>query len=192
MELPNKKYQIIYADPPWRFKAYNDETSANWVGNQYPLMDLKEICALPIKNIADENCVLFLWATFPTLDTAFDVIKAWGFTYKTVAFVWIKTNRDTTPFLGMGYWTRSNAEIVLLATKGKPKRVGSNVFQVVMAKRKDHSEKPAEVRNRIIQLIGNLPKIELFAREKLEGWDCWGNQVPKEEQQFLHDSPVSH
>lgn len=190
LNFPKKKYNIIYADPPWQFQNYNDETSVNWVGNQYPLMTLHEICSLPVSTISDKDCALFLWATFPTLDTAFSVINAWGFTYKTVAFVWVKTNEDSTPFLGMGYWTRSNAEICLLATKGQPKRIDPNVFQVVTSKRKGHSQKPAEVRKRIVQLLGNLPKIELFARERLEGWDSWGNQLPNTKQVCLVTNPL--
>lgn len=175
MELPNKKYQIIYADPPWHFKNYNDNTASRWVGNHYDVMSLKDIQELPIRDIADNNCVLFLWVIFPFLDKAFDIIESWGFKYKTVAFVWIKTNKDNSIFTGMGYWTRSNAEICLLATKGKPKRINNNVHQILLSKREQHSKKPDEIRNRIVELLDDIPKIELFARQRNKGWDVWGN-----------------
>lgn len=141
-------------------------------------MNIDDICNLPIKNIANENCVLFLWVTFPTLLDSFKVIKSWGFIYKTVAFVWIKQNKKTpTLFWGMGFWTRANAEICLLATKGKPKRISAKVHQVIISTIEEHSKKPDETRNRIIELIGDVPRIELFARQKTEGWDVWGNEV---------------
>jgi len=183
--LPNKKYQIIYVDPPWRFKNYNDDTATRWVGKHYSLMSFEDICNIPIKTISGDNCILFLWATFPTLQQAFKLIERWGFTYKTVAFVWIKTNHNKSIFMGMGYWTRSNSEICLLATKGHPKRVNANVSQVVISKREEHSKKPDIIRNMIVTLVGNLPRIELFARQKIEGWDTWGLEVPKEIQRLL-------
>jgi N6-adenosine-specific RNA methylase IME4 len=173
-----EKYQIIYADPPWKFKNYNDNTAHYWAGEHYDLMETNQIQALGVSQIASDNCVLFLWVTFPMLPLAFYVIKSWGFEYKTVAFVWVKQNRKGYGFyLGMGYWTRSNAEICLLAVKGKPKRVGAGVRQLVLSPLREHSRKPDEVRERIVQLCGDLPRIELFARRKVEGWDCWGNEV---------------
>ena len=122
--------------------------------------------------------MLFLWVTFPTLLESFEVIRAWGFQYKTVAFVWIKQNKKSDGlFWGMGYWTRANAEICLLATKGHPKRVSKRVHQVVISHIEEHSKKPNEVRNRIVDLTGDVPRIELFARQTYEGWDAWGNEV---------------
>lgn len=141
-------------------------------------MNIDDICNLPVKNIASENCVLFLWVTFPTLLDSFKVIEAWGFNYKTVAFVWVKHNKKTpTLFWGMGFWTRANAEICLLATKGKPKRISAKVHQVIISPIEEHSKKPNEIRKRIVNLIGDLPRIELFARQKTDGWDVWGNEV---------------
>lgn len=141
-------------------------------------MNIDDICNLPVKNIASENCVLFLWVTFPTLLDSFKVIEAWGFNYKTVAFVWVKHNKKTpTLFWGMGFWTRANAEICLLATKGKPKRISAKVHQVIISPIEEHSKKPNEIRKRIVDLIGDLPRIELFARQKIDGWDVWGNEV---------------
>lgn len=117
-----------------------------------------------------------MWATFPMLREALDVIEAWGFSYKTVAFNWVKQNRNGTGiFMGLGNWTRSNSEICLLATKGKPKRISGSVRSIVLSPLQQHSRKPAEIRNRIVELMGDLPRIELFAREAAPGWDVWGN-----------------
>ena len=173
-----KKYNIIYADPPWKFKNYNDDTATHWVGSHYPVMRLEDIKGLSVEFLASKDCVLFLWATFPTLPQAFEVIDAWGFTYKTVAFNWVKQNKNGMGiFLGMGYWTRSNSEICLLATRGKPHRISAGVSQVILSGRLNHSQKPSVVRERIVQLMGDVPRIELFARRKVEGWDSWGNEV---------------
>lgn len=172
-----KKYQIIYADPPWLFKNYNDEKATNWVGDHYGLMTTQDICKLPIREIVDNNCTLFIWGTWPKLPDCLEVIKAWGFTYKTLAFNWIKLNKNNSFFFGMGYWTRSNSEYCLLATKGRPKRISAKVFSVIEYPRLKHSQKPPIIRDRIIQLVGDLPRIELFARQKTEGWDVWGDEV---------------
>ena len=192
--FPNKKYNIIYADPPWRYK---DKSLSQGGGaeSHYPTMDVDDICALPVASITAKNCTLFLWATMPMLlFEAPKVITAWGFEYKTCAFVWVKTNKRTNPkqlvmlpdevfaideFLGMGWWTRSNAELCLLAVRGKPKRVSANVRQIIYAPVREHSRKPAETRARIVKLMGNLPRIELFARHTAPGWDAWGNEVGK-------------
>jgi N6-adenosine-specific RNA methylase IME4 len=170
-----KKYQIIYADPPW---DYNDQGCQGTMANHYKGMKLNDICSLPIRKIVDENCVLFLWATYPMLKEALQVIEAWGGSYKTIAFQWLKLNpKSKTPFYGLGRWTRGNTEPCLLATYGKPKRISKSVFQLIQESRTKHSEKPKIVRNKIIELVGDLPRIELFAREKIEGWDVWGNEV---------------
>ena len=173
-----KKYSIIYADPPWEYKVYSAKGKGRSAESHYPTMTLKDICSLPIGDLADQDCALFLWTTIPLLKDCFSVIEAWGFTYKTVAFVWIKQNRKADSlFWGMGYWTRSNAEFCLLATKGNPKRISASVHQVVMSHIEEHSKKPDEVRKRIVALLGELPRIELFARQKSDGWDVWGNEV---------------
>ena len=114
----------------------------------------------------------------PLLDKAFEVMRAWGFTYKTCGFTWVKRNKVSNSwFWGLGYWTRANAEICLLATKGKPHRASKSVHQVCDARIMEHSRKPGEIRDRIVQLCGDLPRIELFARQYADGWDCWGNEV---------------
>ena len=177
-------YNIIYADPPW---TYKDKALAGRRGAacKYKVMSLKEIKALPVSDIAADNCVLFLWSTMPMLNKVFDVIDAWGFTYKTCAFTWVKRNKVTWSwFWGMGNWTRSNPEVCLLAIKGKPKRESASVHSIIESRRLSHSEKPPEVRDRIIQLCGDLPRIELFARKNVKGWHAWGDEV--ENSQFIN------
>ena len=141
-------------------------------------MRLEELAALPVSDLADTDCALFLWATFPQLPEALRLIRAWGFSYKPVAFVWLKTNRKArTWFYGLGFWTRSNAEICLLATKGHPKRQAANIHQLIVSPVERHSKKPDEARDRIEALMGDLPRIELFARQETPGWEVWGNEV---------------
>ncbi len=172
----SKVYQIIYADPPWRYDYCRSHTRE--IENHYPTMTRTDLCALPIESMAADNAVLFMWATWPKLDWAIPVMEAWGFKYRTVAFVWVKQNPSGEGLAwGMGNWTRSNTEMVLLGTRGEPKRASASVHQVVIAPRGRHSAKPPEVRDRIVQLCGDLPRVELFAREKAEGWDSWGNEV---------------
>ena len=141
-------------------------------------MSVEEISRLNVAEIAADDCVLFMWATFPQLQEALQVIKAWGFQYKTVAFVWLKQNKKGKGwFFGLGFWTRGNAEICLLATKGKPHRKSNRVHQFIISPLQQHSQKPNEAREKIIELMGSLPRLELFAREKTDGWDTWGNEV---------------
>ena len=141
-------------------------------------MRLEDIQNLPINNLADKDCALFMWTTIPLLKDSFSVLESWGFVYKTVAFVWIKQNKKSDSlFWGLGYWTRANAELCILATKGHPKRKSAKVNQVIMSKIEEHSKKPDETRSRIIELMGDLPRIELFARQKADGWDAWGNEI---------------
>lgn len=175
-----KKYQIILADPPWSYKVWNKTTgSGRSAENHYETMNKEDIQNLPIQDIYDDNCVLFLWVTAPCLLEGIELIKAWGFEYKTIGFTWVKRNKKSDSwFWGMGYYTRANAELCLLATKGKPlKRISRSIHQVVDDRIMEHSKKPNSVRERIVDLFGDLPRIELFAREKTEGWDVWGNEV---------------
>ena len=165
-----KKYNIIYADPPWKYL-----TSVN-----YPTVPIEEIKRFPIDNIAEEDCALFLWATYPILPECIETLKALGFRYVTVAFTWVKTNKnDGKPFFGLGNWTRANAEICLLGIRGKLKRKSTKVRQVVLSPLREHSRKPDEIRDSIVELLGDLPRIELFARQTVKGWDCWGNETTK-------------
>jgi len=186
MASEGKKYQIIYADPPW---SYNDKMSGHSfsLDHEYETQDLDWIKKLPVKELADKNCVLFLWVVNPLLPEAFEVIKEWGFKYKTVAFVWNKRTVNGNWVHNMGRWTMGNMEMVLLATKGKPQRLRKDIKQLVVSERKEHSKKPDIIRKHIVDLMGDLPRIELFARgnkgrdmfdfNKFDGWDTFGNEV---------------
>ena len=168
-------YQIIYADPPWK---YQGEMMNSSVTDHYSVIGVESLKRLPVQEIADENCVLFLWVTTPKLNEVFDLISAWGFEYKTCAFCWVKTNKKSMGyFMGQGRWTRANVELCLLATKGRVSRISAAVRQLVVSPIQSHSQKPSIVRGKIVELLGDLPRIELFARKKVEGWDCWGNEV---------------
>ena len=171
-------YQVIYADPPWQFRTYSEKGLSKSAEQHYSTMSLEEIKHLPVAEIADENSALFMWTTIPFLQQSFEVMDAWGFQYKTVAFVWIKKNRKADSlFWGTGYWTRANAEVCMLATKGHPKRFSASVHQVIISRIEEHSKKPEEARKRIEELMGDVPRIELFARRYTPGWDVWGNEV---------------
>lgn len=180
-DFPKKKYNIVYVDPPW---SYMDKASAGERGAcyKYDLMSMEDICNIPVKDIAADDCCLFMWATMPKLDEIFlwDIFAFWGFEYKTNAFTWVKLNKKKpTWFWGMGRWTRANAELCLLATKGNPKRLNAGVHSIIMHPVMKHSQKPAIVRDEIVKLCGDLPRIELFSRNNTEGWDSWGNEVGK-------------
>lgn len=143
-------------------------------------MNKEDIQNLPVQSISKDDCILFLWVTFPCLEEGLELIKKWGFTYKTCGFTWVKKNKKSDSwFWGLGYWTRSNAELCLIATKGHPKRVSKSVHQICDARIREHSRKPDEIRNRIVELCGDVSRIELFSRECIDGWDCWGNEVTK-------------
>lgn len=174
-----KKYQIIYADPPWSY--YNDnsaEPDCTTVKGMrrppYSVLGSKEIMNLPINEVSADDSILFIWTTDYHLAKCLDVIKSWGFEYKTVGFAWNKK----VVFMG-AYTMKSGIELCLLATKGNAHKLVKNhkVRALIDSKREGHSKKPAEIRKRIVELLGDLPRIELFAREKTEGWDVWGNEV---------------
>ena len=189
MKFPNKKYNIIYADPPWQFKyqskkrtdGTSDDLNIRDPQKEYPCMTIDDIYNMPVNEIADDNSILFLWVTYPLLKEGIKTMEEWGFTYKTCGFSWIKKNKKSDSlFWGLGYWSRANNEICLLGTKGKPKRVGKGVHQFVMSKIQKHSQKPDIVKDRIVELCGDVPRIELFARQRTKGWDVWGNEAPEE------------
>lgn len=141
-------------------------------------MSIDELCALPVAEIAAPDSALFMWATFPQLPEALRLIKAWGFNYKSVAFVWLKKNKKADSwFYGLGFWTRGNAEVCLLATRDHPKRQAADVHQFIISPIEAHSKKPDETRDKILSLMGDLPRVELFARQTPPGWDVWGNEV---------------
>jgi N6-adenosine-specific RNA methylase IME4 len=162
----NKKYQIIYADPPWRYDF--SKSDSRKIENQYPTMTVEDICKLEVP--AEANSVLYLWATAPKLLEALQVMKAWGYVYKSQA-VWDKQS------MGMGYWFRGQHEILLVGVKGKFSPPFIKVPSVFSYKRSKHSKKPPEVRDYLTQAFKEFSKIELFAREKTEDWDVWGNEV---------------
>ena len=145
----------------------------------YDVMDTEAIATLPVEQITAKNAVLMLWATYPKLPEAFEVIAAWGFTYKTVGLTWVKLNKRGSGFkFGLGYHTRGNCEICLLATRGKGlRRVDTTVPNLLIAPLRDHSQKPDEARTRIERLYGDVPRIELFARQETPGWLALGNEV---------------
>lgn len=174
----SKKYNIIYTDSPWNYK---DNANAGKRGaiHKYPTMKDNDILTLPIKEISAENSALFLWITCPKLDIGLAAIKEYGFKFKGVAFTWIKTNKRNQDsfFFGMGNYSRGNTELCLLGIKGKPKVLSHSVHQIIKSPIQEHSKKPDVARDKIIQLFGDLPRIELFARTITPGWDCLGNEI---------------
>jgi N6-adenosine-specific RNA methylase IME4 len=186
---PMHKYNIILADPPWHYRDKKGGL-ARLGGIPYPTMTVPELCSLNIEGIAAEDCVLFMWATMPKLMEVHPIFDAWGFEYKTCAFSWVKLNPKSSVdkqerdviirggiYSGMGHYTNQNVELCLLAKRGKMVRLRKDIKSVVLAPRGNHSAKPSVVREHIVQLYGDLPRIELFARERVEGWDCLGHGV---------------
>jgi N6-adenosine-specific RNA methylase IME4 len=178
-------YGAVYADPPWRFATFSEKGKGRSAEAHYDCMSLPEIKAMPVARWGARDCTLFLWTTDPMLRHALDVIEAWGFAYKTVAFYWVKLNRNRSGgmllsqrdfFTGMGFWTRANPELCLLATRGKPQRRATDVAKLLIAARREHSRKPDETYGRIERLVEG-PYLELFARATRSGWDRVGNQT---------------
>jgi N6-adenosine-specific RNA methylase IME4 len=182
------RYAAILVDPPTRFETYSGATSVVARGTEakpatvhYHTMTCDDIAALPVEDLAADNCVLFLWSCWPTIQQSFAHIERWGFTYKTCAFSWMKADPHqpfTVPRMGMGYWTRANTEHCLLATRGKPKRLHADVRQGIIELPREHSRKPDCVYDRIERLVAG-PYLELFARQTRPGWDSWGDQVTR-------------
>ncbi len=177
-----RKFAVIYADPPWEFQACTGKSTWQQTGARYyDAQSLDVLKALPVKQLAAKDCALFLWAVTAELPAALEVIKAWGFEYITVGFVWVKQNRSGDGlFTGLGAWTRANAELCLLAKRGTPRRMAMDVHQVVMAPVGEHSVKPEEVRARIERLVDG-PYLEMFGRESVPGWTVYGNEISREE-----------
>ena len=176
LKFPDKKYNIILADPAWEYS--NSGSTKNSRGNAkqfYKTMPINEIKNLQVEKIADDNCWLFLWTTYPQIQNGLDVLRAWGFEYKTVAFTWIKKTVNMKDFVGMGFYTRANPEIVLLGLKGKVHPINKTVRNIIYSQIQEHSKKPNIVRDKIVKLCGDLPRIELFARQKIPKWDAWGD-----------------
>jgi N6-adenosine-specific RNA methylase IME4 len=175
-----KRFGVIYADPPWEFKVYSGKGKVRSAERHYDTQSLADIYSLPsVKDLAADNCALFLWAVWPELPGALEVVKAWGFEYKTCGFLWVKQNKISEGLhTGMGYWTRANTEPCLLATRGAPTRLAMDVHQVVMEPvSAAHSQKP-KLHERIQKLVPG-DYLELFGREPVAGWHVWGNELPK-------------
>lgn len=198
---PAERYQLIYADPPWSFENYSEKGEDRNAKSWYDCMEIEDIWALPVADIADENCMLAMWATFPLLPEAIETCRRWGFRYVTVGHVWIKLNKSVglrtiidlakDVFLSTGYWSRSNAEIVIFASRGSPQRKSRSVRQVVFAPRGRHSEKPLVFRRHLEDLIVADRRVELFCRRKpTEGWHAWGNQVGALETDAIRKRPI--
>ena len=174
-----KKYEIIYADPAWKFNNVN--TGGSMISGSrahYNVMSLLDICALPIKSIAADNAVLFMWWVASQPMEALEVVNAWDFELKTMTgFTWVKKTKHNRPFFGMGFYTRQGSENCLIAVRGKPKRLSASVRAVVEACVGRHSQKPHVFREKIVELMGDVPRVELFARETFPGWDAWGNEI---------------
>ena len=179
----SKKYQIIYADPPWSFGGggvfQDGGRPIRKTANQYRLTSTKDLMLLPIETIACDDALLFMWTTDQHIPDALKLMAAWSFRYCTVAFYWVKRYASGSLCSNVGCWTMKNVEQVLLGLKGKPMRLKQqrNIKQLVEAVRTKHSAKPDEVRKRIVALCGDIPRIELFARTKTPDWDVWGNEV---------------
>ena len=178
-----KKYNVIYADPPWSFSSKElqkyDGVRFTPITKHYEVQSKHWIKELPVSNISDTDCALFMWSTDAHIKEAIETIEAWGFKYITVAFVWEKLTSKGNLVANLGAWTMKNCELCLFGTKGSMlqyKQV-NNIYQLVKAERTVHSRKPDEVRDRIVQLFGGMSRIELFARNKTDGWDVWGNEV---------------
>lgn len=181
-DLPKGHFGLIAADPPWRYETYSDKGRDR--SPDYELMTLADIKALPVASLAAPDCVLLLWCINPMLPQGFEVLPAWGFTFKTLGFCWAKTTKRTSAswapkyHVGLGHWSRSNVEICLLGTRGKPKRIGKDVRQLIVAPRREHSRKPDEFFKAAERLAGG-PYLELFSRTNRPGWSTFGNETGK-------------
>ncbi len=184
-EWPKGKFRAIYLDPPWTFVSWSPENQDRVA--PYQLMSREELKALPVGDLADDDCTMFMWICWPQLEEALELFRCYGFTYKTCAFSWIKADSsqiemfrdDLDVQIGLGYWTRANSEVCLLGTRGNPKRLNADVRQAIIEPRREHSRKPECVYDRIERLVDG-PYVELFARnEPRPGWTKWGNDVGK-------------
>jgi N6-adenosine-specific RNA methylase IME4 len=179
MNFPTGKYNLIYADPPW---SYRDKAAAGKRGAsfKYPTLGIDDLAELPVASIAAPDCLLAMWWVGPQPQEALDLVRAWGFELKNMTgFTWHKLTVKGKSHFGMGHLSRGNCENCLFAVRGKPKRVSASVRQFVEAPIREHSQKPDQVRDRLVQLMGDVPRIELFSRVHTKNWDFWGNEVGK-------------
>lgn len=184
-----RKYKVIYADPAWDYKD-KCNSGKRGASHKYTTTGIEALKALPVAELADDDCILFMWHVPPMPQEALDLVAAWGFTFKTMkGFTWAKVNKKAmTPFMGMGSYTRTNAEDCLIAVKGRPQRISKKVrsmifeeqSELIIAPMTGHSRKPTEARDKIVELMGDVPRIELFSRDIIDGWDCWGDHFETE------------
>ena len=173
-------YSVILADPPWAFDNWSPQGGSRNAARHYDTMSLAEIRALPVGSLAARDCALFLWCVDPLLDRGFDLLRAWGFRYVSVAFTWAKrTKLDRGWHMGSGYTTRSNPETCLLGVTGQMRRRSAAVRQLIVEPVREHSRKPDRVHDDIVRLYGDVPRCELFARQRRYGWDSWGNELDR-------------
>jgi N6-adenosine-specific RNA methylase IME4 len=185
--LARGSFGAILTDVPSRFETWSEKGKGRSAERHYDTMTWDELRALDVASLAAPDCALFHWATWPTLPQQLGLIAAWGFTYKTCAFCWAKADAsqidmfrdDADVQIGTGFWTRSNTEPCLLATRGKPKRLHADVRQAIIEPRREHSRKPDQIYDRIERLVAG-PYLELFARRRRPGWSAWGNELPPE------------
>ncbi len=201
-DVPRKKYGLIYADPAWSFLTYSKTRVVPQRAKKqhYDVMTREELQALPVGDLAAKDCVLVMWITASNLLEGLELAKSWGFTYKTKVITWCKmTKRDEvgqfsfyppeiSPRMGLGHWSRQESEDAYLFTKGKPKRVSKAVRQLIFEPRREHSRKPDCTRGRLVALVGDVPRIELFSRTEIDGWDQWGNEADKFKNILLPES----
>ena len=174
INFPNKKYNIIYADPPWQYKRNGNHSAES----KYNVMSLDAIKDLPVNSISKDNSHLYMWVTNPFISEGLEVCKSWGFEYKTL-LTWVKTYKDGSPIMGMGYYFRGATEHIIFGVKGKKLCNNRNTKNIFFNIQRQHSQKPNYVKDMIVKCSGDLPRIELFAREETNGWDCWGNETKK-------------
>lgn len=171
-----KKYQIIVSDPPWAFsRTWNNDPKNG--GITYPTLTIPDIISLPVKDIAAENCALFLWIPHTKVSEIAPLFPSWGFRWVNTAFVWNKKNADGSSRMGLGTYTRTSSELCLLGIRGSMQRIDNTVRQDIDAPIGKHSEKPREVFDRIFRLFGNLPTLEMFARTRDLRMDTIGNEI---------------
>lgn len=183
--LPAKQYSVIYADPPWAYSQGGSTKSSHGIAKQhYPTMTTAEICTLPVREIVREGAACFMWATFPNITEAIKVMEAWGFTYKTATFVWVKRTASRVA-ISWG-WVPTPAQTRRFACWASRRALrqrtqirAHNVHQIIEAPFEGHSKKPDETRQRIVELLGDVPRLEMFARQRADGWDAWGNEAPE-------------
>lgn len=177
--LPKRRFGVILADPPWRFRTWNETNQTKSASKHYDLMTLAEIKALPVASLAAKDCVLVMWATQAQLHHAIETLAAWGFKFKT-AGAWAKLSTTGSKWaFGTGYLFRCAAEFYVVGTRGNLRSKARDVRNLIVAPRREHSRKPEEMHISLERMFPAVPRVELFARERRRGWKAWGNQTDK-------------